>query len=139
MAPAPGRPKHLPYHRLLEQLREPGCAACLLAAREAGRTLDSLCWEHVNDPTVRDRLRASLGFCPQHSHQLDAHPDRLAIAILYGDFIGHAAQELGRWATARRSTGPKRPCPVCQVVEEQERECIEVLADFIDDPEMDAA
>lgn len=139
MAPATGPPKHLPYHRLLEQLREPGCAVCILGAREAARALDAFCWEHVNDPGVRERLRASLGFCPQHAHQLDAHPDRLAIAILYGDLVRHAAQELGRRATARRSTSPHRPCPVCQVVEEQERECIEVLAAFIDDPEMDAA
>src|SRR5947199_6202609 len=130
MASAPSRSKHLPYHRLLEQLREPGCAICVLGAREAARYLDGLCWEYVNDPGVRERLRASLGFCPQHAHQLDAHPDRLAVAILYHDFIGHAAQELGRRATARRPTGPKRPCPVCQVVEEQERECIGVLADF---------
>ena len=62
--------KHMTYHSLREALAAPGCAFCRLVASAVDRYLRALLHESVNDPEVRERLRASRGFCREHSWQL---------------------------------------------------------------------
>jgi uncharacterized protein DUF6062 len=133
--PAPS--KHLTYHRLLEQFGRPGCALCGLGAVVAARHLESLAGEHLTDPKVRERLRASLGFCPRHAYQLVASPNYLAVAILYEDFLQRVGHELEDWAKSHRRWVP--PCPACAFVHQEEEETLRVLAQFLDDPEMATA
>ena len=59
--------RHMTYHDLREALAEPGCAFCRLVARAVDRYLRALLYESVNDPGLREKLRASRGFCRGHA------------------------------------------------------------------------
>jgi hypothetical protein len=131
--------KHLAYHRLREQMARPGCAICHLGAEAAARYLETLCAECVTDPEVRSRLRASLGFCGRHAHQLEAMPQRLAIAILYQSFLQRIDDELENWTRPRRRQDPRSPCPVCVSIQEAEGHYLRVMTAFIMDTEMATA
>jgi uncharacterized protein DUF6062 len=126
--------KPLAYHELLEGLKLPGCAVCRSGAATARRYLESLCWEFINDPPVRSRLRKSLGFCRGHAYQLDAQASRLAVAILYEDLLRTLEAELQSALKPRRRPAALSPCPACEAVEGQEQSTLQVLADFIEDP-----
>ncbi len=112
------------YFDLVADLAKTGCPVCHGVNRAVWRYLDSLLWEFVNDPGVRGRLRASLGFCREHSiTMLDVagrQAASLGVAILYEDFLGAVQRSLaadagkklrrGRKATSRRSREPCRAC-----------------------------
>jgi hypothetical protein len=131
--------KHLPYHRLLEQLAQPGCALCLLVSEAARRILETLHDEQLLDPDRRVRLRASLGFCPPHARQAAATAPRLSTAILYEDFLRRAEEELEAWTRLRRPPEPGTPCPVCAAAQREEEAYVRVMAAYIDDPAMASA
>lgn len=116
-----------------EALSQPGCPVCRLVERSTARFFDSLLWELVNDPGVRQELRDSLGLCPRHWWEL-VHVERtrthnvLGLAILLHDVVQAMGQALQQWAAAggeRRSrrtvvSGRNRlalrphGCPACR-------------------------
>lgn len=117
------------YHDLLADLRKPGCPACHGGHRAAWRYLDALLWEFVNDPEVRARLRASLGFCREHALMLLAVASNRSagsgVGILYEDLLRHVREGLTsafrsrtRSAGRRRRRSSERPvrgrCPACE-------------------------
>ena len=59
---ARSQPKHLTYFALLDGLEGDGCALCALVRRALERYFDGLMYEKVNDPSIRETLRASHGF-----------------------------------------------------------------------------
>ncbi len=77
--------KGLPHHKLEEALREQkeGCAVCRLVNRTGRRFLESLLYEHVNDPGAQAEFRESLGPCPRHAYLMLDVGDGLGTAILY--------------------------------------------------------
>ena len=114
-------------------LGRPGCVACRGASRSVWRYLDALLWEQVTDPGVRLRLRASHGFCREHTRMVvavaSAASGQLGLAILGEDLLRHVwgdlevygarlASERGwrRWRRARISAlDPTARCPACEV------------------------
>ena len=89
-------------------LAEPGCPLCRLVDRGLERYFDSLLWELVNDPGVRQELRASLGLCPRHWWGL-VHVEQtrthnvLGLAMLFQDVNEHIAEALGAPSSEDRS------------------------------------
>src|SRR2546429_8463381 len=78
----------LGYFELIEAFPDSGCAICRLVLRDVDHLLDSLLYEHINDPDIQRRYRASRGLCNEHSWQLVRHKgNSLGIAILYGAVI----------------------------------------------------
>jgi hypothetical protein len=55
---------------------------CELEAAATRRYLDSLLYESVNDPGVRENLIRSQGYCLRHAHLLLGFKDGLGTAIL---------------------------------------------------------
>jgi hypothetical protein len=75
--------EHLPYFTVLEAFQKAkGRAMCELEADAARRYLDSLLYESVNDPGVRENLIRSKGYCLRHAHLLLGFKDGLGTAIL---------------------------------------------------------
>jgi hypothetical protein len=95
--------------------------------------------ELLVDPEVRGRLRASLGFCRHHGHELEATAPRLTVAILYEDWLGRAGSELKAWARPRRRGSFSGPCPACAAVQQAETGGARLMAASLDDPELAAA
>lgn len=104
----PRRPADVVDAALDRALAEPGCPVCRLMGRAAERYFDGLLWELVNDPGVRQELRASLGLCPRHWWGLvyveqTVTRNVLGLAILLQDVTARVAEALGaRSAQDRR-------------------------------------
>jgi hypothetical protein len=96
--------KHFPYFRILEALREPGCALCRLGGLAADRFLEALLYEYVNDAGMRKMLVAAHGFCPNHSNALVARHDALGTSILYKAILNHLQAELDEVVPAARGS-----------------------------------
>ena len=76
--------KFISYFELRDAFSEEGCPVCKLLLKWTRRYLDSLFHEYVNDPGVRQQLRASHGFCNWHAWMaatIDNSPS--GIAIIY--------------------------------------------------------
>jgi hypothetical protein len=75
------------FYDLRDALAQPDCPLCRLKARAAGRYLDGLLWESVNDPEVRDQVRRAQGFCHEHGWGLVRPGASLGVAILMHDAL----------------------------------------------------
>ena len=157
--------KHTPYYECLEALQGGGCPICYLGRRNVARYLDSLIYEHVNDPKTRERTRTAQGFCRLHAWQLRQHGGALGIAIIYRDVVRDVAVALrnaefngkGRRSAkdllltlGRGETGGANPrlvqslsatseCPACSLQHEVERSYITVLLENLFDERMGQA
>ncbi len=147
------------YYELLEAFPQPGCPLCRLVQSAVERSLSHLFYESVTDPSVRHRLRRSLGFCKQHAWLLvDARiGDALGMAIIYHDLLGsllkHLPQESDLSAQknpfrlrhrlpfslktllgqALETLAPRHPCPACEQEESSRRAAVSVLASALND------
>jgi len=138
-------PPHTTDFELAEAIGQPGCAVCRLADRAAGRFLDALAYEQVNDPGVRDRLRAARGFCHSHAWRFVAeHATPLGTAIIYEDVLTDVVRRLkvpggtlawiaGHWRQSSRPTWlarlkPTAPCPACEAHEDAAGRYLGLLA-----------
>ena len=141
--------KHLPYFTVLEAFQKAkGCALCELEAAGTHRYLDSLLYESVNDPGVREDLLHSRGYCLRHAHLLLGFQDGLGTAILYQDqarlFLDFLAGLQGLSAKVLRkdaSTGWARhgTCPACRLQIEGREYHADVFLEELDHDEMRAA
>ncbi|HEX9124588.1 MAG TPA: DUF6062 family protein [Actinomycetota bacterium] len=138
------------YFDLVADLKKEGCPVCHGAHRAAWRYLDSLLWEHVNDPDIRAKLRTSFGFCREHSMMAISVAGQqsaaLGMAILYEDFLRSVDRQLedavrkrGKERSRRlRRTGrsplPRpAPCRVCASGRNVEENYLRLLASAPDD------
>ena len=55
---------------LLKVFKQEGCPVCKLVKQTIDRYFDSMLYEFVNDPGVRDSIRKSLGYCKEHTAQI---------------------------------------------------------------------
>lgn len=128
------------YHDLMADLRRLGCPICHGAHRSAWRYLDGVLWESVNDPGVRMGLRASHGYCRDHSRMLlrvaDAQSGALGVAILADDLLQHLLSDAEMEAAAKRPSSrrrrrplkPEARCDACITVRNTEEISIRILA-----------
>jgi hypothetical protein len=121
--------KWLGFVHLCDALAAEGCPICTLLEKACYRQLDSLFYECVNDPGVRNRLAASHGFCNWHAHLAlrIPHTDS-GIAIIYEDLL--------RAATEQPLRRPSASCPVCDTARFNERVYLGELLRHFDDPEL---
>jgi hypothetical protein len=128
--------QHTVYFELRDALAAPGCALCALALRSMRRYFETLGYESVNDPGIRDAIRAARGFCEVHGRMLREARDALGTAIIHRDVVGAAMAALDGLAYRPASLGdllrqaignerngstngranplaPQQPCPAC--------------------------
>jgi len=123
--------RHLPFHALMRALRAPGCPACELGQVSGERWLRTLFHEFVNDPGVRDRLRAARGFCARHTELAAQIGDHLGLCILQADLLADALGAL--------NARPRDACPCCAAEREAATRGIAVLLDHLGEPDVSAA
>lgn len=146
------------FFDLRESLAGTGCAICFLAARAADRYLESLLWEGVNDPGLRDVIRRSRGFCSTHSKGMVRHGAALGVSIIARDVLQDVLevlhkesgfQSLSSWSPRRfyEAVTPGQPsaataetvaqlmpqaiCPACAHVEQMEGIYLDTLLDHL--------
>ena len=147
--------KHTSYYELRDAQRKAGCAICRLAYRGADRYLDSILYEAVLDPQVRQRLTDSRGFCARHTRMLLQKPGRaLGIALIYRDILRDIADSAQAtepsklrtlWRRLRGDRGQSASqivhdwsdeCPACVIEERTARRHINLLLAHLQDEEL---
>ena len=144
--------RHNTFFQVREALDQGGCPVCRLSLGSVAGHLDSLAYESVNDPSLRDRLRSSRGFCPRHAWQLlGVGSGPFSVAIIYADVLAEVTRilEPGRRqirATDGRGTSglelatrlaPQQPCPACRILAESRDRYLSTLVEHM--PEHDFA
>ena len=79
--------KHSTYFNMLDALKEKGCPLCRLSDKSAHSYFDAFLFENVTDREVSKKLRASGGFCREHSERFLEFNDTLGAAIVYESLI----------------------------------------------------
>lgn len=154
--------KHTAYYNLREALARsaasgPGhCPLCDLAAKAVASYLDSLLYESVNDPSLRQDIREARGLCNEHAWQLQTlSGGALGIALIYRDVLETVLQ-LIRQGKYRRSQPlalqrlagtaelvavlvPQRECPACRHQHVVEDVYLGTLIDALGEEDMRSA
>ena len=155
--------RHRLYYDLLDAFRQEGCPLCRLGKLTVARYLDILAYENVNDPGVRDKLRAARGFCNYHAYQfLEEVRDLLGVGIIYRDVANavvlalptssngvlprpvlsilrtgsEEASEDPGLATLLRPTGV---CPTCKALDEGVSDRLHAFLEHLPEPDFRAA
>lgn len=150
--------KHLTYFALMEALEGEGCPLCVLVLGALRRYFDSLVYEQVNDPLIRENLRASQGFCAAHGEMLRQARSGLGSAIMHRDLLNTIARRLERESHSQQSPadwlqglvqgGRTRhalplaatlPCPACVYACESEQKYVDTLLGNWGDEELRSA
>ncbi|MCX7851150.1 MAG: DUF6062 family protein [Anaerolineae bacterium] len=115
------------FFELLDAFRAGGCPLCRLGQRAAARYLDTLNYEGVNDPGLRQALQKAQGLCHRHAWQWTRmRGSPLGVAIVYRHLVKDLATVMENgtkaWTGLRRGRRspaaglqPTGPCPACAV------------------------
>jgi len=132
------------YH-LNQAFTQRGCPLCRLLAGTAEAYVDSLLWEMVNYPDLREEINRSRGYCNPHAWLLAKSGAALGVAIILHDVIDTLLDELrgqeaglgfknlwGSWNSQSNAKlvdklSPQKPCPVCVKVDLFESQYIKLL------------
>jgi uncharacterized protein DUF6062 len=96
---------HTVYFELRDGLAGSGCTLCALALRSMRRYFETLGYESVNDPGIRDAIRVACGFCEVHGRMLREARDALGTAIIQRDVVAAMADALDGLAYRPASLG----------------------------------
>jgi hypothetical protein len=153
------RPRKLvAYFDLQDACKGEGCPVCFLVAKISLRSLDNLMWERVNDPSTREELVTSRGFCNWHAWMILQVPhSQSGTAILHEHLVRDHTETLKRLRRTRHPIRPwkrllgrlfspvaaptaasgrrgKAPCPICTHVRSFEATylwtCLECMTDL---------
>jgi len=150
---------------LIQACRQPGCPVCRVEQSVVERYLDNLFYESVNDIQLRERLRASMGFCREHAWlAVDKRlGSALGFAIIYHDVINNTLRQLEsdvtppitkHWSallkqipeqasgTVQRviyALTPQKHCVVCHQRDKALHIIISSLVESLNEPEMTSA
>lgn len=144
--------KHTPFFELVDALGMAGCPVCRLVYRNTNRYLDSILYESVLDPALREKLVRSHGFCAEHVEMLSSKPGRsLGVALIYETLLRRLTGTLDQGRLERGSLrerlrgaalqgralalrlAPKAPCPACGIREQTAKDYLELLIAYLDD------
>ncbi|MBE0477502.1 hypothetical protein IBX65_00075 [Candidatus Aerophobetes bacterium] len=112
------------YFELLEAMKENTCPVCFLIKKSELSFMDTLFYELVNDPGVREKLRKSYGFCPRHATLAKEVGKPLGIAIIYEDICSILREKIEKGAEI---SYPGKGCPVCRFSDEVEERYISIF------------
>jgi hypothetical protein len=126
---------HTVYFELREALVGPGCTLRALVLRSIRRYFGALGYESVNEPGIRDTIRAGRGFCEVHGRMLPQARDALGTAMIHRDVVSAVIDALSGLEYRTTSLGdrlrlaiggerddtngradalaPQQPCPAC--------------------------
>ncbi len=161
--------KHTAYYNLREALARSAasaqqpCPLCDLATKAVASYLDSLLYESVNDPGLRQDIREARGLCNTHAWQLRTlsgaalgvaliyrdvletvlqlirqskyrHPQPLSLQRLQGALGGE--QPPAGTADLVAALAPQNTCPACRHQRRVEDVYLGTLIDALDDEDM---
>jgi len=137
--------KHTTYYNFLDALKEQGCPVCFLVKKGTHKTMDDFLYESVNDPGLRQEIKASQGFCNRHAWQLQKFGDGFGQAIVYSDLMNiilNKLEAIGASFSVKEmlkkilpGISKKHICMFCRQEGEVEERYISVFWESFSDPE----
>ena len=109
-----------------------GCPVCRLLSEYEESEIETILYEHVNDPEVRNRFKESLGLCTYHAWRTvkKAYSEPLlgplGVSIIYEHMLSVYVSSLESGETAGGGE-----CFLCSLLREKERTTVEAFADRI--------
>jgi hypothetical protein len=107
--------------------------------------MDDFLYESVNDPGLRQEIKASQGFCNRHAWQLQKFGDGFGQAIVYSDLMNiplKRLEEIDESLSIKEvlkkispGTGKKQICMFCKQERDAEERYISVFWESFNDPE----
>ncbi|WP_456395099.1 DUF6062 family protein [Thermococcus sp.] len=119
---------------LKEALENPGCPVCNILQKYEKSEITTILYEHVNNPSVRDQFKESLGLCTYHAWKLKevAYSDpllgALGVAVIYDHMLSVYIESLEQGRRVKVSK-----CFLCRRAEEKERSIISGLSRRIEE------
>lgn len=115
-----------------------GCPVCAHLARVNSDFLSKWQYDLFSNESVQGEFAGELGFCSRHQWQLEAISSPIGMSVgqaklvrRVGNLLAEAAQQpAGERALEKLAPG-NRPCRVCQLQEEEERNYMGQLAAFV--------
>jgi len=126
------------FHDLVEACQQTGCPVCRVEQNVLDRYIGNLFYESVNDIKMRERLRASLGFCSEHARMaLDRRlGNALGFAIIYQDVITNILRGLEKNSADSNTFKPHRHCIVCHEQEKTSQLIVSALIDGLSESQL---
>ncbi|NJF24834.1 hypothetical protein E3E29_04015 [Thermococcus sp. Bubb.Bath] len=111
-----------------------GCPVCRILRSYEESQIDTILYEHVNDPEVRKKFQESLGLCTYHAWKTlkKAYSEPLlgplGVAIIYESI-------LSRYITSLEERKPldEGECFLCDLVQQKEKDTVEAFAERIEE------
>jgi hypothetical protein len=135
------------FYEILDALKAGGGPICRLGNRAATRYIDTLNYEGVNDPVLRESLRKARGLCNRHAWEwTHMRGSPLGVAIVYQNLVRDLAEVLASGAPlaeqgrGRRARGPLAPaagCPACKAADDAGVRYTMTLLKYLARPEID--
>ncbi len=119
---------------LRDAITKGGCPVCRLIEEFEEAEIGTILYEHVNDPTLREEFKKSLGLCPYHAWKLlsiaYSNPlyGGLGVAIIYEHMLRTYIASI-----EKNEAPPESECYLCKLTREKESLTIESLAGRIDE------
>ncbi len=118
---------------LKEALNE-GCPVCRILRNYEENEIETVLYEHVNDPWIRERFKESLGLCTYHAWQTvkKAYSEPLlgplGVSIIYEHMLSLYVSSIESGKSLQ-----EEKCFLCSLVEEKERDTVEALVERIEE------
>ncbi|WP_179193014.1 DUF6062 family protein [Thermococcus litoralis] len=119
---------------LKEALGRAGCPVCYLLDKYEKSSIETILYEHVNDPFVREKFAESLGLCPYHAWRIKeiaySNPlyGGLGIAVIYEHMLSLYLRSLQKGEKIE-----EKECYLCKAVEEKEHDVVETFAERLNE------
>lgn len=86
--------KDIVYHALKDCMTDGSCPICAQTETNIRSTMRSVLYESMTDVEIRDTIKNARGFCRHHSNMFLEEGDALNHAIVYGDALRSALQDV---------------------------------------------
>ncbi len=121
--------------RFLEILQPERCPLCFIVSDYGHEHLKSVLEESVTDPSTRQALFDSKGFCRRHAWKAVGQSHPLGLAVIYQSLLEKGLKDLdagpnpfGKLRARLRGGKKVKPCPICESEKKRERSVVEQFA-----------
>lgn len=110
--------KDIVYHALKDSMTGGACPICAQTEHNIRGTMRSVLYESMTDVEIRDTIKGARGFCRHHSNMFLEEGDPLNHAIVYGDALRSALQDVvsGNYSYYEN----RQSCYFCDMAKEAE-------------------
>lgn len=113
--------------KIIETLQPDRCPLCFLTDDYGHEHLKSVLEESVTDPSTRQALFESKGFCRRHAWKAVGQSHPLGLAVIYASLLEAGLKGLGTRRGLFSQRG-KKACPICESEKKRDQALVRQFA-----------